>query len=150
MVPSFIQLLTLLPNISTIQVLWSSTLGGYLSNGLEPHTLRAVRTLVLHFQAFELVATCPNLEQLTIYARWSRIPQLSDLPTYAPNLRAFTCLPLDAHLVQDLVELLPNLAEIPPIQTTDLTHVSLTTIHIQDGIVILHHGSRTSYNSSRT
>jgi hypothetical protein len=102
MVHGFVQSLALLPNVSTIQVLWSSThaVSKYLSRALEPHTFYAVRTLVLHAHAFPLVESCPNLEHLMVYAHWDRMPQLSDLPSYAPSLLTFTCLPLGAHLVQ--------------------------------------------------
>ncbi|KAF8146002.1 hypothetical protein K438DRAFT_1870879 [Mycena galopus ATCC 62051] len=120
---SFVRGLALLPNLSTIQVLWSpsSVLEKTLRTALEPYTFHGIRTLVLHVQAFGLMASCPNLLHLTVYAHWNRISRVSELPEYAPKLRTFECLPLNAPLIQDLVELLPNLVEIPPIRTKDLT-----------------------------
>ncbi|KAK7042144.1 hypothetical protein R3P38DRAFT_306363 [Favolaschia claudopus] len=131
-IPALIQGLSLLPNLTTIQIIYSPStfIQPALTKALEPYTFRSVRTLVLHLTAYAMLTACPNVENLTVHARWTRIPEKDreELVEYAPRLKRFRCLPLDAHLVEDVVALLPNLSEIPPIWTSGLTADTLNLL----------------------
>ncbi|KAK6995999.1 hypothetical protein R3P38DRAFT_3222996 [Favolaschia claudopus] len=131
-IPALIQGLSLLPNLTTIQIIYapSTFIQPALTKALETHTFPTVRTLVLHLTAYAMITACPNVENLTVHARWTRIPEKDreELVQYAPRLKTFRCLPLDAHLVEDVIALLPNLSEIPPIWTSGLNSDTLNLL----------------------
>ncbi|KAJ7088218.1 hypothetical protein C8R43DRAFT_1142269 [Mycena crocata] len=128
--PQFFHFLSQLPSLYTIQILRAPNICAFVmrNHTLQEsasigHAFRSVRTLQLCEGAFDILNCCPDVERVSVHTRlsFSFVPQLVQLQMHAPRLRAFSCLPIDGEFVQDLVDLLPGLVEIPPILTKDLT-----------------------------
>ncbi|KAF7320819.1 hypothetical protein HMN09_00168400 [Mycena chlorophos] len=103
---------------------------------LEDQTFSAIRTLNIHFRAFSLVRSCPNVEHLGVYGDWSEVSRpdglrleviVSDLKNHAKKLKVFRCnffrfFPRSV----GVLKFFPNLEEIPAIDvqqvTPDLIH----------------------------
>ncbi|KAJ7481956.1 hypothetical protein FB451DRAFT_1444746, partial [Mycena latifolia] len=135
--PAFFHCLSLLPHLETIQVLlfpsiFSKTMTGNTFSRLIPSPLDpalrgrifpAVRTLILHPNAFEIVRCCPNTERLSVLGRISELSwvQRHSIKDHAPNLRALIFLPVPSACVKEFAECMPLLHEIPPLLVQDLT-----------------------------
>ncbi|KAJ6597768.1 hypothetical protein DFH09DRAFT_1071736 [Mycena vulgaris] len=129
--PEFFSSLSLLPNLSTLQILlapdvfhktlrstFRSSIPNPMDGALAGRVFPTVRTLALHRSAFDLVRCCPNVERLTLLGSFSGLSpvQRRSLKEDAPHLRVFTCRPVPAGHVEALAELMPLLYEIPPIR----------------------------------
>ncbi|KAJ7889578.1 hypothetical protein B0H13DRAFT_2041276 [Mycena leptocephala] len=134
--PEFFRCLSLLPNLHTIQIVRapvsSDGRGDYrkrrdpFNQALSGYTFPSVRTLVLHSAAINMVGCCPNLNSLTFNSSFSilHLP-LPRIAQDALKLNVIVSAPLSAGSVTltNLIDLFPNLTEMPPINTLGLTPV---------------------------
>ncbi|KAJ7089019.1 hypothetical protein C8R43DRAFT_1082298 [Mycena crocata] len=127
--PEFFRFLGQLPRLHTIQILrlgppWKM-LDFFQYNATTDHAFRSVRRLELCNNAMNIVKCCPSVERVSIEFIDSH--GLKQLQIHAPKLCVLTCLPIGGERVQAIIDHLPNLAEIPPILTRDL---SISTISL--------------------
>ncbi|KAJ7215199.1 hypothetical protein C8J57DRAFT_1600502 [Mycena rebaudengoi] len=130
--PEFVQGLSAMPNLETIQLLYverharkhkSLDPPTRLANELRGRLFASVRTLVIPMAALELVECCPQIEHLTIddtvpYAiRPDVVPKIA---AQAKQLRVFRCRSIPGHCLKDLVQGMPLLEEMPSIYTYQL------------------------------
>ncbi|KAJ7060867.1 hypothetical protein C8F01DRAFT_1141103 [Mycena amicta] len=122
--PEFVHTLSLLPNLSTLQVLrmhtrpQSDPLGLALSKGAYEFT--SIRCLVLHHKALRLAWHCPRFEELTVSCdfpfSWNakhaseNISSLQEMKRCTPRLLKFMCTGISLHdtFISNLVLLLPE------------------------------------------
>ncbi|KAJ7127245.1 hypothetical protein C8R43DRAFT_1028132 [Mycena crocata] len=138
-IPEFFAVLNMLPRLETLQILrapypswfyrgnnWvkSDPFGENVDAG---HVFPTIRTLTVCASAFEIIACCSNLQHLIINFRFSHA-HLKLIASYVSKLRVLSGLSISGGFFKDFLKVLPNLTQMPPIRTHNLTPAMVNSL----------------------